>query len=235
MPVKTVFFDLDGTLWDSRACSAYVMGTAIKRLRQRGEKFEIPCHKVTSLNIALLDAVIEGGLQQLSYAAYKKRFDKFLERCGIASDVTARELSSHCHAARRLAIRAFIRDDAHETLIKLKNKGVGVGVLTNGTPAAKRQVIDSLGLRDILDYTILAEAEGLVKPDVRLFRRCIEIAGSQPSETLFVGDSFFTDLLGAKRAEAKAVLLCREKMRIPARIPPPDYALTGLKSILKII
>ncbi len=235
MPIKSVFFDLDGTLWDYRACSAYVMEVGIMRLNELCGSCELPGDCTGMLNVALLDSVIEGGLRSLSQCSHAHRFDKFLQRCGISDRRLAGELGSHCHAVRRLSARTFLRDDAHETLRRLKNRGVRVGVLTNGTPGVKRNIIELLGLRDVLDYMVLAEAEGYVKPNRRIFSRCIELAGAEPAETLFVGDSFFTDLLGAKRAGAKAMLLCQRKVKIPTRIPPPDFALKNLKDILKIV
>jgi len=235
MPIKTVFFDLDGTLWDYRACSAYAIEVAMTRLEQRCEGYELPEHYANLLNVALLEDVIEGGLRELSQSSYARRFARFSKICGIPEEVSVRELNFHCQSARRFSVRTFLKEDAHETLRRLRNRGVTVGVLTNGTPAVKRQVIESLGLRDVLDYTVLGEAEGFAKPDIRLFHRCMDLAGTKPREALFVGDSFFTDLLGAKRAGARAALICTEKIRIPARIPPPDYAFRNLKSLLAIV
>ncbi len=235
MAVKSIFFDLDGTLWDYRACSEYVMDVGVTRLNELYEYCELPENCAGMLNAALLDLVIEGGLKSLAQASYSQRFRKLLMRCGIPDDGLSDRIGSHCHAVRRLSVRSFLKDDAYETLNRLKNRNISVGVLTNGTPGLKRNIIELLGLRDILDHIVLAEAEGCVKPSPRLFSRCIELAGAAPAETLFVGDSFFTDLLGAKRAGAKAVLLCGSTVKIPSRIPPPDYALKNLKDVLKIL
>ena len=235
MAIKSVFFDLDGTLWNYRACSEYVMRVAADHLGRRVEdELDYPADYKTMLNVALLDVAIEDGLKNLSQSSYTRRFEKFLERCGIADLDLPRELNSHCHVARRLSVRAFLKEDAFETLVRLKNRGVSTGVLTNGTPAVKRNIIESLGLVDVLDHIVLCEAEGHVKPDTRIFRRCIKLGGANPEETLFVGDSFFTDLLGAKRAGAKAMLMCERRVKIPARVPPPDFALNNIKGILKL-
>lgn len=211
------------------------MDTAAGRLEDVFEKHIMRRRYRKMLNVALLDAVIEGGLRALSQSSYTLRFQKLFQRCGFIDEARARELGSRCHRARRLSVRTFLKDDAHETLIRLRNRGISTGVLTNGTPALKRHIIESLGLEDVLDFIVLGEAEGLLKPDVRLFQLCIERAGCRPEETLFVGDSFFTDLLGAKRAGARAMLLCDRKVKIPARLPPPDFALTNLKAVLKIV
>lgn len=235
MAIKSIFFDLDGTLWDCKACTAYVMKKALLKLAERTEGVDMTEECLDMLNIALMDSIIEGGLIELSQPSYSRRFIKLFERCGMDDEKTAGEMSSHCYAARRLAVRTFLKDDAHETLVRLKNKGIITGVITNGTPAVKRNVIDSLGLRDSLDYIVLGEAEGFIKPDMRLFSLCIELAGAAPEETLFVGDSFFTDILGAKRAGAKAMLLCDKKVKIPTKIPPPDFAMSNLKGVLKIV
>jgi putative hydrolase of the HAD superfamily len=48
---------------------------------------------------------------------------------------------------------------------------------------------------------------GFEKPDPRIFRRALEIAGSTPGRTLHVGDLYSADVVGARGAGLHALLL----------------------------
>jgi len=58
---------------------------------------------------------------------------------------------------------------------------------------------------------------GVQKPDPRVFRYALEPAGKQSAESLYVGDSWEADYLGAKSAGMMAVWLNRTGQ--PARGP----------------
>jgi len=49
--------------------------------------------------------------------------------------------------------------------------------------------------------------KGVEKPDPRIFQRALERAGARPETTLHVGDLFHTDVVGARGAGLRAVLL----------------------------
>ena len=53
-------------------------------------------------------------------------------------------------------------------------------------------------------------AEGIAKPDVRLFERALERAGVPASETVFVGDSPSLDIRPARSVGMRAVLIDRD-------------------------
>ncbi len=235
MSIKCIFFDLDGTLWDASGCNTYAMKRAVLKMEKLCESRHLTESYTDCLNIAMIDSIIDNGLRTLYQNSYTLRFAKMLQRCGIDDTDIAMEVSSHCLAAYRLAVRTFLRDDAHDTLVRLGNKGITTGIITNGTPGVKRNIINSLGLQNIINHIVMGEAEGYVKPDVRIFQRCMQLAGTNPPETLFVGDTFFTDVLGAKRAGAAAALLCAGKVRIPCQMPAPDYAFKNLKAVLSFI
>ena len=47
---------------------------------------------------------------------------------------------------------------------------------------------------------------GIAKPDPRIFQLGLDAAGTTPGETVYVGDSYFVDVVGARAAGLGAVL-----------------------------
>ena len=57
------------------------------------------------------------------------------------------------------------------------------------------------------------------KPDALIFQHAVQRAGSRPACTLYVGDNYFADIVGAQRAGLKPVLLDPERIFPEAECP----------------
>ena len=74
----------------------------------------------------------------------------------------------------------------------------------NGTLCAK---FDRLGLTPHFDCVLDSCEWGVEKPDPRLFRIALEKSGASPETTIHVGDLYHVDVLGARAAGIRGVLL----------------------------
>ena len=153
-----------------------------------------------------------------------------MRKPGLAGD-----MSSRYDHTRRFSMRQFVRASAVPVLRDLRRMGLKVGVIMNGPPAVQRHLLSSLGLEAHLDYVLLAEAEGYSKPDVRVFRRALQLAGAASVEMLYVGDSPVADVLGAARAGIRTVWYRTGRRGIPRGFPMPDYTITELDEVLSIV
>ncbi|MCI0778909.1 MAG: HAD-IA family hydrolase [Chloroflexi bacterium] len=68
---------------------------------------------------------------------------------------------------------------------------------------------------------VSSESARAYKPDPRIFATFCREAGVAPERVLYVGDSPYDDVHGAKLAGMQAVLLLRDQ-QTPGRTPPPD-------------
>jgi putative hydrolase of the HAD superfamily len=105
----------------------------------------------------------------------------------------------------------------------------------NGSPAVQRHLLETLGLMPHLDHCVLAEIEGCRKPDVRLFRRTLELAGAEADQVIYVGDSPLTDILGAARAGIPTVWFQTGHRRLPRDFPTPDFTIRELSEVLSVV
>ncbi|MDD5647181.1 MAG: HAD family hydrolase, partial [Candidatus Bipolaricaulis sp.] len=77
-----------------------------------------------------------------------------------------------------------------DTLQTLRDRGYGLGLLTNGIPELQWEKIQSLDLERRLDAIVVAGDVGWFKPDVRAFVALLDRLRAHPAKTLFVGDSY---------------------------------------------
>ncbi|WP_217238328.1 HAD family hydrolase [Streptomyces sp. AC555_RSS877] len=78
--------------------------------------------------------------------------------------------------------------DALEVLRTLRERGIGVGVVSN-IGWDLRPVFREHGLDSCVDTYVLSYEHGIQKPDPRLFATACAALGVEPQETLMVGDN----------------------------------------------
>lgn len=231
--LKAVFFDMNGTLWDSRGCARQAMDIILPQFTPplpEGQGGEV----VRRFNALFFDLPGIGHLRQKRHFLTQRRFEALLESYGVRKEGLARTMSHRYDGTRRLVMRQFVRPEAKPVLERLRRRGLKLGAVLNGPPAVQRHLVQSLGLEALLDHVVLGEVEGYSKPDVRLFRRALELAGIEPEQMLFVGDSPLTDVLGAARAGIPVAWFNTGERRLPRGFPVPNYTITSLSEVLDI-
>ncbi|MFL6113488.1 MAG: HAD-IA family hydrolase, partial [Catenulispora sp.] len=71
------------------------------------------------------------------------------------------------------------------------------------------EVLDGVGLLDLVDGVVASAVVGAAKPDGRIFAAALETAGCAAHEAVHVGDSTANDVEGARAAGIEALLLDR--------------------------
>lgn len=99
-------------------------------------------------------------------------------------------------------------DDTIPVLRELKEKGYITGLISNVADSIS-SMLDGLGLKLFLDLVVTSKDAGFNKPDPAIFLKAVEMAGTSPNETMFVGDQYNIDVIGAQNAGLRAVLLDR--------------------------
>ena len=74
-------------------------------------------------------------------------------------------------------------------LTRLVEAGLRLAVLTNDSEGSARQGLEELGLQHLFDPVIGADSGHGGKPDPRGLLHCCAMHGSDPSETLMIGDT----------------------------------------------
>jgi putative hydrolase of the HAD superfamily len=111
----------------------------------------------------------------------------------------------------------------------LKRAGVAFVIVTNNVTREQVLKLDRCGLRPYVDALITSEDVGVTKPDARIFAAALAAAGVTPAEAVMLGDSWQTDVAGARASGLRAVWLNRGGN--PAPEPPADAAVAHVQSL----
>jgi len=80
-------------------------------------------------------------------------------------------------------------------------------VVVSNSDGTVEEGLGSAGLREHLHHVVDSAVVGAEKPDPAIFRHALDLVGARPDRTLHVGDLFSVDVLGARAAGLRAVLL----------------------------
>lgn len=101
-----------------------------------------------------------------------------------------------------------------------------------GPPGRLRSYLESSGVAEVMSAIVLSCEEGAVKPSRSLFLKASEMTGISPERTLFVGDSYRRDVVGAADCGFATAWISQAGQAVgpvrPTRIITSVEALTGL-------
>jgi putative hydrolase of the HAD superfamily len=183
-----LFYDLDDTLVDRKKA---IRGFA----RQFAQRYG---GQDPALNQEMFRALLTYDCE--GYAAKETVFTKFFQRFRevLPPMPPMRELIDYWFAEFPRFSLPF--PAARPMLEKAAGLGIRQILVTNGYSVLQNRKIDTSGLRDCFYAVLISEEVGAHKPDVRIFRRALEIASLPAGECLFVGDNPVNDITGAHGA-----------------------------------
>jgi putative hydrolase of the HAD superfamily len=84
-------------------------------------------------------------------------------------------------------------DDVMPAIDALAGSGVALGIVSNFEPWLE-DLLGDLGVRDSFAVRVISGAEGVEKPDPRIYRLALERARVEPRDAAFVGDNLEFDV-----------------------------------------
>ena len=99
-------------------------------------------------------------------------------------------------------------DDALPTLKLLKERNLILGLISN-VGIDTDSICKDLGLQPYLDFQVTSFEAGHDKPHPEIFLTALEKAQVKAEETIYVGDQYDLDVVGARGVGMKAVLIDR--------------------------
>jgi putative hydrolase of the HAD superfamily len=99
-------------------------------------------------------------------------------------------------------------DDTLPTLKELKNRGLIIGLVSNVVQDMEPTYTE-LGLQPYLAFKVTSAEVGCDKPRPEIFMAALEKAQVKPEESIYVGDQYHLDIVGARGVGIKGVLIDR--------------------------
>jgi len=191
-----LFFDLDDTLVDHHSAEedAHRETHASHASLFSGVAFDDWLAAYRRNNLRLWHEYGKGEIDRPTLAA--RRFALPLAELGL--DVAGGAMVSAFYIASYNRNWRLI-EGAEDVLQHAAGLGV-VGILSNGFRQTQRAKIARFGLDRWARHVILSEDVGAMKPSRAIFDAAWKAAGGEARRRVYVGDSFATDVVGAKEA-----------------------------------
>jgi putative hydrolase of the HAD superfamily len=184
-----------------RACQAADLLTAVKR-SAAWYWSDAERHRVGRLDLR---------------ASRRRIVREALVSLGIQADHLAEELADQFTVLREELVRPF--EGALETLQALRERQVGLGLLTNGSAEFQRKKIERFGLGRFFGVIVIEGEFGIGKPDKRVFAHALDRLTVAPSETWMIGDNLEWDVRPALELGMAAIWVDHLGTGLPAEAP----------------
>jgi putative hydrolase of the HAD superfamily len=197
MHVKAIAFDVDGTLYPNSIMYLKSLPFVLTHLRlmlgfaavRREVRDLRPVDDMTTLQAQLL-----------------------AKRLGVTTEVAKARIEREIYGEwERVLDRVSPYPHVRACVQRLSEAGYQVAV-TSDFPVERK--LERLGLDDLFDCRLWTEESGYLKPHPEPFLQLAACLGVEPTEVLYVGNSYEYDVIGAKNAGMYAAHLSRR--------PPAD-------------
>jgi putative hydrolase of the HAD superfamily len=220
--IRAVIFDLDNTLVDFMAMKRQAIDAAITAMIDAG----------LQLSPDALRSHIDRIYQEMGIE-YQQVFDQLLQE--VLGYVDYRILSAGIIAYRR-AREAALKPYPHvtATLMELVKQRIKLGVVSDAPAREAWLRLCYIGYHHIFDVVITYDDTGERKPSPLPFLLALQRLGTQPHETIMVGDWVERDIVGAKRV-GMLTAFARYGDVFGTQQVEADYVLNDIKELLEII
>jgi len=235
-PIRTVFLDVGWTLaypqrsiWNIFADIAGSAGTGLEP-----RDLEDLVRQFWSSGQAVAEERFRSGA---AYSDSDEEFAAMFQQMsalvfghfGVSGDVG--ELSQRFLQAFWTEDNWVVFPEVHDAIAEMRRRGLRVGVLSNA-PSNLLEFLDRLEIAPHLDFAVVSALEGVKKPDRRIFEAALARAGTDPDETVHVGDMYIEDILGGSAAGVRTLLMERgERSLFPSYRESENRQLPGLQVV----
>ena len=220
--IQAVLFDLDGTLRHSRPSYNHATFDLAKELGIEGSKTNRHdalrwAHYYFASSPEISDDEERLGHDEALFITNFLR--RFLIAYGCAPERALEAAPSiYRRAKETVHPENWVDPEVPVALSKLKAAGFSLGVVSNRSQRYD-DLLKELALATFFEFTLAAGEVNSWKPDEVIFQYALERAGTCPKCTMYVGDNYYTDIVGALRAGLQPVLLDPEGLFPDADCP----------------
>ncbi len=193
MKYHTLFFDLDGTLFDYKKAEKIALQDTFKSFftfSQPGDIFSV----YHMINAACWEDYEKGIIDNKTLRL--RRFAELFEHYHLEGDPGAFSTKY----LENLSLGGWTHPGAGELLKKLQGN-FRMAALTNGIGDVQKSRISRSGLEDFFEVVVISDIVGCAKPDRKIFEYTMDKMGiTSPRGVLMIGDSLSSDITGGINA-----------------------------------
>lgn len=213
--IRAILFDLDGTLRHNRPSSVhaffdYAVKFGLSDSLEKRKAAARWAHYYWAQSEDLADDLrIYKELEDPFWTNYSRRnllaFDCEIE----CADELATKMVEYMNVEYQP--EDWVPPDVPTTLQALRDVGYRLAVLSNRSQPCQDH-LQSLGILDYFDFALVAGEVNAWKPDPLVFQHALKRMGTSPDQTIYVGDNYYADIVGAMSAGLGPVLIDPEEI-----------------------
>jgi len=227
---KHILFDFDNTLWDfdkNSKESLYQVFDKYKLVDKFGS-FENFHDIYEKNNLSLWEDYRNGIIDKYALGLY--RFSRTLESVKIKDSEFSLKLNSEYLANTTLKISLI--PNTFEILYYLREK-YNLHIITNGFYEVQFLKLRNSKLETFFKTLITSEEANALKPSQKIFEYTLEKIEANVNECILIGDSYETDIIGAKNINIDQIYFNRNKTNYNSE--KPTYEINSLLEIKDIL
>ena len=220
--IRAILFDLDGTLRHNKPSSVhaffdYAVNFGLSDSMEKRKSATRWAHYYWAQSEDLAnDLRIYQEMDDPFWTNYSRRnlmaFDSEIE----CADELAPKMVAYMNGEYQP--EDWVPPDVPTTLQALKDAGYHLAVLSNRSQPCQEH-LQILGLSDYFDFALVAGEVNVWKPDPLVFQHALKRMGTTPNQTIYVGDNYYADIVGAQAAGLHPVLMDPETIFPEATCP----------------
>jgi len=193
---KHLFFDLDNTLYDFESNSYLALKQAFIQLGlfEKIDSFDAYFSVYSRNNERLWADYREKKIAKELLRG--KRHKMSLKEFGVEHEVDPIDIDDRYLKIMVTQTELFPR--AVEVLAELKRRGYFLHIITNGFREVQHDKLQNTGLSEFLTDVYISEEIKSPKPSREIFEYAIKSSNARKNESLMIGDSWESDIIGAK-------------------------------------
>jgi FMN phosphatase YigB (HAD superfamily) len=241
--IRAVVFDLGHTLWDILPDTTGALDAAYDELRAR------LCAALKTDDLPDAPAIrraVGEVLKTLTAEHYAaRRLDEPPPHTYVQTGCRVLGLELDDALARALSPPVFstelgrlhCAEGTVDALSRLHERGLLLGCITNTLASGPtiRAMLRAHGIETMMRSVVVSSEEGWRKPHRSLFVKALRELGVGGEEAVFVGDSPWHDIEGARAAGMRAVLTRQYATRPTDGFAPPDATIDHLRELAEVL
>ncbi|SHN10703.1 HAD family hydrolase [Gracilibacillus kekensis] len=228
--MNTIIFDVDDTLYD-QALSFHQTFRKLVKENSTYQELDAIYRASRKYSERLFDQSEKGEITTFEWQT--GRFIKALNDFNIS--ISSETASDFNDVYKQQQGRITLFPEIKELLSILKQKGTQLAILTNGEEQHQTMKIKQLELHKWIpeENIFISGSHGIAKPNKEIFDIVTDKLKCDPVETVYIGDSFEKDIIGAKQAGWQAIWMNHRNRKIPKESTVfPDLELQHAREIL---
>ncbi len=231
---RHLFFDLDNTLYDFSSNAYLAMKEAFIQigLYEKLPSFDIFFNFYTTVNDELWSLYREKEISKDLLRV--ERFKRSLNNFNITPEISYVEIDDLY--LKYMSTQTNLFPETIEILQELKKRAYILHIITNGFKEVQKEKLVNTGLNKFMTNVFISEEIKSPKPSREIFEWSIKSSNAKKKESLMIGDSWDSDIVGAKKFGIDQVYFNPERAEIDYKgFGEATFTIYKLSELLEIL